>query len=84
MLVRLAKVDHMKLVIVCVECGVVAHAPFDNERLLAKEVFRELGWILSFVDPKGQLLVPLCGPCAERAHSPDVLKEATRALSDLD
>lgn len=71
----------MKLAIVCVECGLVAHAPFKDNRLFANEVFKELGWILSCVDPKELVLAPLCGPCAERQHPPEALAEAKRSLA---
>jgi len=63
----------MKLVIICVECGIVAHAPFDGERLHSTELFKELGWVLSVTDPQEQVLAPLCGPCAERVYPPELL-----------
>jgi len=63
----------MKLAIVCIECGVVEHAPFDGERLHSHELFRQTGWVLSVIDPKEQVLAPLCGPCAERVYPPELL-----------
>jgi hypothetical protein len=50
----------MKLVLVCVECGVVVHAPFDGERLHSRELFKATGWVLSVIDPQVQVLAPLC------------------------
>ncbi len=63
----------MKLVTVCVECGIVAHMPFDGERLLSRQMFKEAGWVLSVIDPKEQVLAPLCGPCAKRVYPPELL-----------
>ncbi len=56
----------MKLAIVCVECGRVAHAPFDDGKLDASRLHTELSWTLSLVDPQEGVLAPLCGPCAEK------------------
>ncbi len=74
MLVRLAEERNVKLVTVCVECGLVAHMPFDDgQKLSSRRMFREHGWVLSLIDPKEKVLAPLCGPCAEKVYPPELL-----------
>jgi hypothetical protein len=68
----------MKLVLVCVECGVVVHAPFDGERLHSRELFKATGWVLSVIDPQVQVLAPLCGTCAEKVYPPELLATVKR------
>lgn len=70
----------MKLALGCTKCLFVAHVPFDGHKLDAKKLYRAAGWILSLIDPKDQVLAPLCGTCAARVYPPELLKVAIAAL----
>ena len=71
----------MKLVIACIECGNVVHATFDDDKLKSRQLYQEHGWVLSVIDPKEQVLAPLCGPCAERVYPPELLKVVKQKFS---
>jgi len=76
-----SKVQPMKLVIFCVECGERVEAPFDGAKLHSHELYRATGWVLSLIDPKGSALAPLCGPCAEKVYDPELLAEIKKRFS---
>jgi hypothetical protein len=69
----------MKLHITCFECPATAFAPFDGERFIASELYRELGWIVSVVGsnrPTEPLIAPLCPVCAASLY-PELVASAS-------
>jgi hypothetical protein len=78
----------MRLILACVECSETTEANYDGEHISTKLLFAEGGWLLSAVGVrevgmhgKEVVLAPLCGDCAKRAYSPEMLEAAKKAFT---
>lgn len=74
-----------KLVLVCIECGEVAHAPLlgENMRIAPRHLYLQCKFILSVISPPGTgevVMAPCCEPCALKVHGPLLLKKAIESV----
>lgn len=72
-----------KLRVFCCECKACADVSFPEEKLEAKTLYREIGWLLTVVYSfdSTTLLSTLCWPCAKREYPEAVLERAREELS---